>query len=83
MNLYQGSSEAKKRMLKDKLREIWIGKSEPIISYLTKFTQVKDKLASMRETVPEADMVSLALLGLHKSWDDFQDAVSGREKLPN
>jgi len=27
--------------------------------------------------------VSLALLGLPKSWHNYQDSVNGREKLPN
>ena len=28
-------------------------------------------------------MVSLALLGLPKSWHSYQDSVNGREKLPD
>ena len=27
--------------------------------------------------------MSLALLGLPKSWHNYQDSVNGREKLPN
>ena len=33
-------------------------------------------------TVEDEDMVSLALLGLPKSWHSYQDSVNGREKLP-
>lgn len=51
LNLYQGSREARKLMLHDKLRNIWMGKSESIISYLTRFTQVKDKLVGMGESI--------------------------------
>ncbi len=79
----QGTSKAKIIVLKYKPRNIQMGKSKPIVSYLTKFTQVKDELAGVGETTLEADLVSLALLGLHKSWDNFQDAVSGREKFPD
>lgn len=43
---------------------------------------MKDELAGVGDMVPKIDLVSLALLGLHKSWDNFQDAVRGREKLP-
>jgi len=32
-------------------------------------------------TVAEQDLVSLALLGLHKSWYSFQDAMSDRENI--
>eukprot|EP00253_Pinus_taeda_P023084 PITA_23084 len=33
-------------------------------------------------TVDDEDLVSLALLGLPKSWHSYQDSVNGREKLP-
>jgi len=32
-------------------------------------------------TVDDEDLVSLALLGLPKSWHSYQDSVNGREKL--
>ena len=32
--------------------------------------------------VDDEDLVSLALLGLPKSWHSYQDSVNGREKLP-
>lgn len=59
------------------------GKYVAIISYLTRFIQVKYELTCVGEIVPKADVVSLALSGLYKSWDNFQDAVNGREKLPD
>jgi len=82
IGLYQGTSEARKLVLREKLRNIKMAKSESIVSYLIRFTQVKDKLAGVGETVPEKDMVSFALLGFPKSWEKFIDAVSGRENLP-
>ena len=33
--------------------------------------------------VDDENMVSLALIGLPKSWHSYQDSVNGREKLPN
>ena len=36
----------------------------------------------MGVTVEDEDMVSLALLGLPKSWHSYQYSVNGREKLP-
>ena len=50
--------------------------------YLTKFTQCRDELGSVGVTVDDEDLVSLALLGLPKSWHSYQDSVNGREKLP-
>ena len=36
----------------------------------------------MGVTVDDEDLVSLALLGIPKSWHSYQDSVNGREKLP-
>jgi hypothetical protein len=83
IGLYQGTSEARKFVLGDKLRNIKMAKSKSAVSYLTKFTQVKDELAGVGETVPNKDMVSFALLGFPKSWENFIDAVNGTKKLPD
>jgi len=50
--------------------------------YLTRFTQCRDELGSVGATVDDEDLVSLALLGLPKSWNFYQDSVNGWEKLP-
>ena len=50
--------------------------------YLTKFTQCRDELGSVGVTVDDEDLVSLALLGLSKSWHSYQDSVNGWEKFP-
>ena len=50
--------------------------------YLMRFTQCRDELGSVGVTVDDEDVVSLALLGLPKSWHSYQDSVNGREKLP-
>ena len=39
--------------------------------YLTKFTQCWDELGSVGVTVNDEDLVSLALLGLPKSWHSY------------
>ena len=44
---------------------------------------MRDELGGVGETVPPAELVSLSLLGLHKSWHSFQDVVNGRDKLPD
>jgi len=67
MDLYQNRSDQKKLALKDKLSKIKMEKGETIPKYLTKFTQCRDELGSVGNTVSEEDMVSLALLGLPRS----------------
>lgn len=40
LDLYQGSSDVRKLVLKEKLRSIRMNKGEAIVTYLSKFTQV-------------------------------------------
>ena len=80
-DLFQNSSDHRKLTLKDKLRKIKLEKGDTIPKYLTKFFQFRDELGSVGITVIVDDLVSLALLGLPKSWHSYQDSVNGREKL--
>ena len=82
-DLNQNSNDQRKLALKDKLRKIKMEKGETIPKYLTKSSQCRDELGSVGITVVEDDMVSLALIGLPKSWHSYQDYVNGRETLPN
>jgi hypothetical protein len=79
--LFQNSSDHRKLVLKDKLMKIKMEKGDTIPKYLTKFFQCRDELGSVGITVVADDLVSLALLGLSKSWHSYQDSVNGREKL--
>ena len=54
-----------------------------ISMYLTKLTKCKDELASVGVVTVDDDMVSLALLGLPKTWHSYQESVNGKEKLPD
>ena len=80
-DLFQSSSDHRKLALKDKLRKIKMEKGDNIPKYLTKFVQCCNELRSVGITVVDDDLVSLALLGLPKSWHSYQDSVNGQEKL--
>ena len=67
--------------LKDKLRKIKMEKNDTIPVYLTKFFHCRDELGSVGVSVDEEYLVSLALLGLPKSWHSYEDSVNGREKM--
>lgn len=64
----------------DKLRRIKMEKGDTISTYLNKLTTYKDELGSVGITTTDDDMMSLALHGLPKSWNSYQDSVNGREK---
>jgi hypothetical protein len=80
--LFQNKNDHSKFTLKDKLRKIKMEKGNSIPKYLTKFVQCRDEIGSVGITVVDDDLVSLALLGLPKSWHSYQDSVNGREKFP-
>ena len=80
-NLFQSRSDQRKLVLKDKLRKIKMEKGDNIPKYLTKFVHCRDELGSVRITVDDEDLVSLALLGISKSWHSYEDFINGREKL--
>jgi len=69
--LFQSKSNQGNLALKDKLRNIRCENGDNMPQYLTKFTQCQDELGSVGVTVEDEDMVSLALLGLPKSWHSY------------
>jgi hypothetical protein len=83
MDLFQNRSDHRKLALKDQLKKIKMEKGDSIPKYLKKFFQCWDELGSVGIMVTNNDLVSLALLGLPKSWHSYQDSVNGREKLPD
>ena len=81
--LFQSSNDHRKLALKDKLKKIKMEKGKTMPKYLTKSIQCRDELGSVGITVVDDDLVSLALLGLSKSWHSYQDSFNRREKVPN
>ena len=82
-DLYQNNNDQRKMALKDKLQKIKCEKGDTISTYLNKLTTCRDELGSVGFATADDDMVSLALIGLPKSWHRYQDLVNGREKLPD
>ena len=78
-DLFQSKSDQRKLALKEKLRNIKMEKNDTIPVYLTKFVHCRDELGSVGVSVDEEELVSLALLGLPKSWHSYEDSVNGRE----
>ena len=81
-DLFQRKSDQRKLTLNDRLRNIKMENGDTMPKYLTKFIQCRDELGSVGVTVDDEDLVSLALLGLPKSWHSYQDSVNGQEKFP-
>ena len=69
--------------LKDKLHSIKMKSDEGVASYLTRVTQVKDELSAVGETIPDSELVRIALKGFTKKWDIIVKRIVGRERLLN
>ena len=70
-DLYQNNSDQRKLALKDKLQRIKTENGDTVSTYLNKLTTCRDELGSVGINTADDDMVSLALLGLPKSWHSY------------
>ena len=61
--LYQSDNEIRKMMLKEKLRNTKMTKTDSVASHLTKLTQIRDQLGVVGEKVEEVELVGTALNG--------------------
>jgi hypothetical protein len=50
VKLYQSDNQSRKMLLREKLRSTKMAKGESVVTYLTKFTQIRDELAVVGET---------------------------------
>lgn len=69
--IFQCSGDARKLALRDKLRNIGMGKNKIIVQYPSRFTQVRDEIGGVRENVPSYEILIVALLSLPKSWHNI------------
>lgn len=70
-------------MLNDKLHGTRMSKGVSVTSYLSRLTQVKDKLTVVGEIIVEEELVCIALNGFSNQWEVFVKCVMGRDHLPN
>ena len=69
--LYQSPNQNQKMVLQEKLRSIKMLKSKSITSYLRRFTQTRDELATIGDIVDPSELVRTTLNGFSKSWEIF------------
>jgi hypothetical protein len=81
-NLFQSSNTNKKMLLREKLRDTKMIKSNTVTNYLTKITQVHDQLAVVGEVMSEEELVRMALNGFSKPWAPFIKGIVAQETLP-
>jgi hypothetical protein len=60
-----------------------MAKGQLVVTYLTKFTQIRHELVAVGEVVDETKLVRTTLNGFTKQWKVFVRGVVAREKLPD
>jgi len=56
VNLYQSNNQSRKMLLREKLKSMKIAKEDSWVTYLTKFPQIIDEMASLGEAVGQPSM---------------------------
>ena len=74
-NVYQSQNENRKMVLREKLKGIQMNKGENMDAYLTRITQVQDKLGAVGEVVQGVELVRTSLNGVTKPWVVFGESV--------
>jgi hypothetical protein len=61
VGLFQSDNLNRKMVLKNKLRDCWMNRSNNVTSYLMRITQIRDQLAVVGEKILDAELVNVAL----------------------
>ena len=80
-SLYQSKNKNRKMVLQERMRSTKMAKGEGVVPYLTRLTQIRDKLGVVGSKIEDEELVWIALNGFSKPWDTFVKGVVAREKL--
>jgi hypothetical protein len=59
-----------------------MSRSDFVVSYLMRVSQLRDELRAIGDTIDDAELVTVTLNGFPSSWDPFVQGICAREKLP-
>jgi hypothetical protein len=80
--LYESKDINRNLALRNQLRNIKMGNSESISSYLMRVSQIRDQLATIGDIINDKELVTTTLNGFPDSWNPFVQGVCARSKLP-
>jgi hypothetical protein len=66
--LFQSKNDSRKMVLREKLRDTKMTRSNMVTTYLTRIQQVRDEMNKIGETVDDSKLVRMALKGFPKEW---------------
>jgi hypothetical protein len=68
-DMFGGVSQ--RMLLRNQLSTICMSKTDTMVNYLTRITQLRNQLAATRTQVEEQELVSISMNGLVPSWMPF------------
>jgi hypothetical protein len=68
--------------LKNELHDTKMTKYDTIASYFVRISQLRDHLQAIEESIPEKEVVNIAVNGLSKSWDAFSTSMNIKMEFP-
>ena len=79
--MFEGKYINPKITLRNELKNVKIQNYETIQSYLTRVSQINEKLKAVKENVEEGEVVMTTLNGLPRLWDSFIQGIYARRNL--
>jgi hypothetical protein len=80
--LYERKNTSRKLTLRNQLKNMMMNKSDTISTYFMRISQIKDKLATIGDSVDDAELVTTTLNGFPSSWYTFVQGICARRKFP-
>jgi hypothetical protein len=73
---------SRKLTLRHQLKNITMNKSETMVNYFLKISQIKDQLAAIGDPIEDTELVTTTLNGFPPSWDPFVQVICARRIFP-
>ena len=68
LDFFQSDNMNRKLILRNKLIDVRMSRSDNVTSYLMRITQIRDQLAASGEKVADAELFNVALNGFTNPW---------------
>jgi hypothetical protein len=80
--IYESKNTSRKLTLRHQLMNMTMNKSEIVVNYFMKISQIKDQLVAIGDPVEDIELVTTTLNGFPPSWDTFVQGICARRRLP-
>jgi hypothetical protein len=80
--IYESKNTSRNLTLRHQLKIVIVNKSETVVNYFMKISQIKDQLATIGDQVEYVELVTTTLNGFPPSWNPFVQGICARRRLP-